>query len=74
MTKEEVRKAARQSILDGKTKQETFEELKGTSYRSWKSTVDLAKIIQKIPTLQVRKKYKTLNVILVVILSLTVLF
>ena len=71
MTKKEVRKAANQSILNGKTKQETFEELKTTSHRSEK---DLAKIIQTIPSLRARKKYKVLNIILIVLLSLTILF
>jgi len=71
MTKKEVRKAALQSILDGKTKQETFETLKETSKLP---TEDLAKIIQSIPSLQARQKYKTLNMILIGLLSLTVLF
>lgn len=71
MTKKEARKAAKQSILNGKTKQETFEELKGTSKLP---TEDLAKIIQTIPSLKVREKYRTLNIILIVLLSLTVLF
>jgi predicted RNase H-like HicB family nuclease len=71
MTKKEARKAAKQSILDGKTKQETFETLKETSKLP---TEDLAKIIQSIPSLNARQKYKTLNVVLIVLLSLTVLF
>jgi len=71
MTKKEVRRAAKQSILNGKTKQETFEELKMTSYRS---AEDLAKIIRNIPSLKARKKYKTLNNILIVLLSLTIAF
>ena len=71
MTKKEIRKVAKQSIFDGKTKQETFNELERTSELSPEK---LAKIIQKIPTLQARKKYKVLNIILIVLLSLTVLF
>jgi predicted RNase H-like HicB family nuclease len=71
MTKKEVRKVVKQSILDGKTKQETFETLKETAKLP---TEDLAKIIQSIPSLQARQKYKTLNMILIGLLSLTVLF
>ena len=71
MTKKEVRKVAKQSILNGKTKQETFEELKETSYRT---PEDLAKIIQTIPSLQLRKKYMSLNIVLIILLSLTVFF
>jgi hypothetical protein len=71
MTKKEARKAAKKSILDGKTKQETFETIKETSKLP---TEDLAKIIQSIPSLKARQKYKTLNLVLIVLLSLTVLF
>jgi hypothetical protein len=71
MTKKEVRKAAKQSILDGKTKQETFETLKETSKLP---TEDLAKIVQSIPSLQARQKYKMPNMILIGLLTLTVLF
>jgi len=71
MTKKEVKNVAKQSIFDGKTKQETFDDLERTSELSPEK---LAKIIQKIPTIQARKKYKVLNIILIVLLSLTVLF
>ena len=74
MTNKEIRKAAKQSILSGKSKQETFEALKGTSYHSVQSIEKMAKIIRNIPSLQARKKYKSLNVVLIVLLSLTVLF
>ena len=36
MTDKKIRKAAKRSILNGKTKQETFEELKGKNYKSAK--------------------------------------
>ena len=71
MTKKEIRKVANQSILNGKTKQEIFEALKETSYRT---PEDLAKIIRTVPSLQARKKYKALNITLIVIFSLTILF
>ena len=71
MTKRELRKSVKRSILDGKSKQEVFQELKETSKLP---TEDLAKIIQSIPSLNARQKYKTLNIILIVLLSLTVLF
>ena len=50
MTEKEVRKFAKQNYLQGKTKQETFEELKKISYRS---TEDLEKILQAIPSLNI---------------------
>ena len=71
MTKKEVKKVAKQSILGGKSKQETFEELNETSKLP---TKDLAKIIVGIPSLQAREKYKPLNIILIALLSLTILF
>lgn len=71
MTKREARKIAKENILQGKTKQETFEMLKESSDLS---AEDLAKIIQLIPSMQARKKYNALNVILIVLLSITILF
>ena len=70
MTKKEVRKVVNNSILNGKTKQEIFEELKETSHRSHQ---DLAKIIRTVPSLQARTKYKQLNIILIVLLAITIL-
>ena len=70
MTKKEVTKSAKQSILEGKTKQETFESLKTSSKLS---AEELAKIIQPIPSLQARQKYKTLQMILIGLLLLTIL-
>ncbi len=69
--KKEVQKAAEQSILSGKSKQETFETLKETCELS---TEDLAKIIQTIPSLDAREKYRSLNTVLLSILILTVFF
>jgi hypothetical protein len=69
-TKKEVRKFAKQSILEGKTKQDTFETLKVSSKMQ---TEELAKIIQAIPSIQARQKHKALNMILIGLLSLTVL-
>jgi len=71
MTKKEVKKVVKQSLLSGKTKQETFEELEMTSEFPPEK---LARIIRGIPTLQARKKHKTLNIILITLLSLTILF
>ena len=70
MTDREIRKAAKQSILNGKTKQETFEELKGKNYKSAKKT---ANIIQKIPSLRARSRYKIQYIALIVLLSIVVL-
>ena len=71
MTNKEIRKTAKQSILNGKTKQETFEELKGISYKTAKKT---ANIIQTIPSLQTRRMYKLQYIVLIVLLSGTILF
>jgi len=71
MTKKEVRKIVNQRIFNGKTKQETFEELKDTSKLSIK---DLAKIIQKTPSLEARKKHKTTHIVLKTIFILTIIF
>lgn len=70
MTKRNARKAAKQSILDGNSKQETFDTLKETSKIS---TEDLAKIVQSIPSMNARKKYKTSNMVLIILLSITIL-
>lgn len=70
MTIKEAKKAALQIILEGKTKQETFETLKVTSKLPYE---ELADIIEPIPSLSARNKYKRLNTILVMLLSFTVL-
>lgn len=71
MTKKEARKAARVSSLMGKTKQEILETLKETSKLPAEV---LAKIIQSIPTLAARQKYKAPNIFLIILLSITILF
>jgi hypothetical protein len=53
MIRKEVRKVAKHSILSGKSKQETFEELRKTSGLS---AEDLAKIVQTIPSLKIRHR------------------
>ena len=69
MTDREIRKAAKRSILNGKTRQETFEELKGTNYQSAKK---VANIIQKIPSLRARSRYKIQYIVLIVLLSVMI--
>ena len=70
MTDREIRKAAKLSILNGKTKQETFVELKGKNYKSAKKA---ANIIQKIPSLRARSRYKIQYIALIVLLSIVIL-
>lgn len=71
MTKKEIRKIAKESILAGKTKQETYNELEGiVGIPSEK----LAKIIQLIPSLEIREKYKVLNILFIVLISITILY
>lgn len=71
MTKKEVRKSALTSILEGKSKQETFESLSKTSNLPTKA---LANIIQSIPSLYDRQRYKSLNALLIFLISLTILY
>jgi len=69
MTVEEIKKYANQGFLDGKTKQEIFDELKEKNLRT---EAGLAKIIRRIPALRARKKYKPLNITLKVILGMVI--
>jgi len=71
MTRNEVIKSVKQSILIGKTKQETFEELKMVSNLSQEK---LAKIIKGIPTLKAKASYQSANIVLIVLISLTIFF
>lgn len=54
----------------GKKKQEVFEELKSRSH----PPLYLARLIAKFPNLQNKRKYRSLNILLIVLLSLTLLF
>ena len=70
MTKKEVRQLAKQKIKEGKTQQQTFEEIKETSDRP---SEEIANIVKQIPTLAARQKNKTLNYVLIGLLALTIL-
>jgi len=70
MTKREAQKLVQQKIKEGKTQQQTFDEIIELSDIP---AEEIAAIVKVIPTLDSRRKYKTLNVILIVLLSLTVL-
>lgn len=69
MTKKEVRKLAQQKIKEGKTQQQTFEEIKEESDRP---AEEIAIIVKGIPTLAKRQKYKSLNSVLIGLLVLTI--
>ncbi len=69
MTKREVRKIAKRSIADGKSKQDTFNDLNELKKIPME---DLAQIIKKISSFKVRSKYRILNYILIILLSLTI--
>ncbi len=71
MTKKELTKSAEQKIKEGKSRQETFEELKEESKNK---SEEIAKIVRFIPTLENRQKYKAAQIILIVLLSVTILF
>jgi len=57
-------------INQGKKKQEIFEELK----KKYQPPLELAKQIEKFPTLENKKKYKSNNVTLIVLLSISLFF
>jgi len=63
-SKKELNKLAIQLIEQGKTKQETFEELSSQYYES----DTIARIIGSIPTLEIKQKFKTVNNILFLLL------
>ena len=68
--KKEIELRVEKAILAGKTKQEIFENIKSTNNLQ---SEELADIIQSIPSLKVRKKYKSLKTILIILLFLNVL-
>ena len=71
MTKKEVKKIAEKLILNGKTKQDIFENLKVSSNVHLE---ELADIIRSIPSIKSRQKYKTLNLLLFVVLFIDILY
>ncbi len=71
MKKREIRKLAEQKIKEGKTRQQTYEEIKKDSKE--KSEV-IAKIVRFIPTLENREKYKIPHTILIMVCLLTIIF
>lgn len=71
MTLKEAAKIARKQIAEGKTRQETFDTLMAANKLP---SVEFATIIQGIPSLQAREKYKTANVILMTLIILTIVF
>jgi len=66
----EAIKLINKKIKEGKNKQEIFTEVKNEIKIPRK---ELANVLQHIPTLAQRKKYKTLNVILVLFLFISIL-
>tara|TARA_B110000211_G_C13846582_1_gene450301 strand:+ start:68 stop:640 length:573 start_codon:yes stop_codon:yes gene_type:complete len=72
MTKKEIRKAAEEKIKSGKTRQESFTEIKAEATKM--KAEDIAKIIRYIPTLDSRNKYKTPHTILLILLGISILF
>ena len=72
MTLKEVKKEAKHYILEGQSKQETFEQLKKKADGS--VPVDkIVRVVESIPSLQARKKYGIWNTILIALLGITVL-
>jgi hypothetical protein len=71
MKLKEAVKIARKQIAEGKTRQETFDTLMASNNLP---SVEFATIIQAIPSVQARNKYKTANAILTTFLILTIVF
>lgn len=71
MTKRETRKLVRRSISDGKSKQDTFDDL---SHLKNIPLEDLAQIIRKISSFEARSNYRILNSVLIILLSITIAF
>jgi hypothetical protein len=69
MKKQKVDKYAETEVLKGTSHQEIFDHIISTSEFN---IHDVADIVRKIPTLEKRKKYKTLNNILLLIIGLTI--
>jgi len=71
MTKGELSKIALTKIKDGKSRQETLEEMHTETQTS---RAELAKILKYLPPLKTRERYKVLNAVLLFLLLLTALF
>lgn len=71
MKLKEAAKIARKQIAEGKTRQETYDSLMAANNLP---AVKFATIIQSIPSVQAREKYKTANGILMTLLILTIVF
>ncbi|MCS6822935.1 MAG: hypothetical protein NZ529_01475 [Cytophagaceae bacterium] len=68
--KKEIQLAAKQCILEGKTKQETYEALKD---RFKIPPTKIAEIVEAMVTLKAKSKYSKLNWFLIILLSLVAL-
>lgn len=70
MKKQRVDKYAEAEILNGKNHQEVFDYIVSTSHFK---IHDIAEIVRKIPTLEKRKKYAPMNLILLAVIVITIL-
>ncbi|MCG8699236.1 MAG: hypothetical protein MI922_14370 [Bacteroidales bacterium] len=68
MTKKELKKIALAKIQEGKTRQETLDEMQSETQST---RVDIAKILKFIPPLKTREKYQIFNSVLLFVLILT---
>ncbi len=71
MTKREVRKLAQQYIQQGKTQHQTYSAIQRESDISY---LEIAEIVKAIPTLETKRKFKTLNNVLIGALIVTIIF
>ena len=71
MNNKQTQKIAKQDILSGKTKQETYSNL---VEKSDLDETELAVAIQNISSLNKRRKYRVMNIILIILLTLLIIF
>lgn len=72
MNKKEIRKIAQQKMSEGKSHQESFDEIHSEYAKVDRE--DIANIIQNIPSLEAITKLKRTHVLLLVLLGISILF
>lgn len=70
MTEKEMKKAVEQSLLEGKSYQEVFEEFNAKFPRR---EMDIAKLVAEVPSLSQRERYSGFRIGIIVAMSATML-
>ena len=69
MTKRELRKKAQDKIVEGKSRQQVFEEMKAEHATR---IAEIVKIVRFMPSLATREKYKTYHILLLTFLGISI--